>query len=251
MAEGVAQVKQSTVALLGFIGGHHLGLVTATAQYRFRHRDRVAGGQRRLIVQQPLEKRRIADQAILDYLGHAGGEFPLRQGVEHGGIDHHGAGLMEGADHVLAARVVDGGLAAHRGIHLGQQGGGDLDKVHAALVAGGGETHHVTDHTAAQRHQRGGARVPLGHQGVENTFQRGQGFVLLAVRQDQGVALQVAQTRGNRLQVKRGDGLVADHHHLIAAHMAADQILAQQAAVDIDGVAAFGQRHVKLLHTAS
>ena len=75
--------------------------------------------------------------------------------------------------------------------------------------------------------------------------------MLLTVRQDQGVALQVAQTAGDRVQVKRGDGLVGDHHHLIAAHMAADQVLPEQAAIDINGVAAFGQRHIKLLHTAS
>jgi hypothetical protein len=33
--------------------------------------------------------------------------------------------------------------------------------------------------------------------------------------------------------------------------MAADQVLPEQAAIDINGVAAFGQRHIKLLHTAS
>jgi hypothetical protein len=36
-------------------------------------------------------------------------------------VADHALRLVEGADHVLAQRVVDRGLAAHRGIHLRQQ----------------------------------------------------------------------------------------------------------------------------------
>jgi hypothetical protein len=42
-------------------------------------------------------------------------------GVQRGQVAHHQLRLVERADHVLAQRVVDGGLAAHRRIHLRQQ----------------------------------------------------------------------------------------------------------------------------------
>ena len=53
---------------------------------------------------EPGEERRIADQAVLDHLGEPGTQFARRQGAEGVRVDHHGVGLVEGADKVLAAR---------------------------------------------------------------------------------------------------------------------------------------------------
>ena len=50
------------------------------------------------------------------------------------GIGQHQPRLIERADHVLAERMVDPGLAADRGIHLGEQRGRHLDERHAAQV---------------------------------------------------------------------------------------------------------------------
>ena len=57
---------------------------------------------------------------------------------------------MEGADQVLALPGVDAGLAADRGIDLGQQRGRHLHHSDAAPQDAGGETGEIADHTAAK-----------------------------------------------------------------------------------------------------
>ncbi|MCY1412695.1 hypothetical protein D9M71_281090 [compost metagenome] len=64
--------------------------------------------------------------------------------------------------------MVDPGLAAHRGVHLGQQGGRHLDEVHATLVAGRSEAGHVADHPAAESDQGGAPIMPGLEQTVED-----------------------------------------------------------------------------------
>ena len=58
---------------------------------------------------------------------------------------------MEGADQVLALRGVDAGLAADRGVDLGEQRGRQLHHAHAAPQDAGGKAGQVADHAAAQR----------------------------------------------------------------------------------------------------
>ena len=58
------------------------------------------------------EELRVSDDPVLDYLGHAGPEFPLRQGGQGGGINQDQLGLVEGPDQVLAAGVIHAGFAA-------------------------------------------------------------------------------------------------------------------------------------------
>jgi hypothetical protein len=52
---------------------------------------------------------------------------------------------------------VDAGLAADRGIDLGQKRRRHLDEVDAAQQHRGGKAREIADHAAAQRHQRGPA----------------------------------------------------------------------------------------------
>ena len=78
---------------------------------------------------------------------------------------------MKGADHVLAARRVDGGLAADRRIHLGQNRGRDLHKIDAALIDGRRETRQVADHAAAKGGDDIAPVQPFGQQGVAQGFQ--------------------------------------------------------------------------------
>ena len=57
---------------------------------------------------------------------------------------------MEGADQVLAVRRIDAGLAADRGIDLGEERGRDLDEVDAAAQDRGGKAGEVADDAAAE-----------------------------------------------------------------------------------------------------
>ena len=59
---------------------------------------------------------------------------------------------MERADQVLAVGRVDAGLAADRGIDLGQQRRRDLDEAHAPPHDRRREAGEVADHAAAERH---------------------------------------------------------------------------------------------------
>ena len=72
------------------------------------------------------DERRIEREAVLDHLGEAGAQLAVGQRVEGGDVRDHRPRLVERADHVLAARVVDRGLAADRGVDLREQRGRHL-----------------------------------------------------------------------------------------------------------------------------
>ena len=61
---------------------------------------------------------------------------------------------MEGADQILLAEGIDGGLAADGAVGLGEQGGRDVDDRAAALEQGRGEAGDVADAAAAERDDR-------------------------------------------------------------------------------------------------
>ena len=67
-------------------------------------------------------------------------------------IGQHQARLIEGADHVLAKRVIDACLAPHRGIDLGKQRSRHLNIGDTALVGGGSEAGEITNDSASQRY---------------------------------------------------------------------------------------------------
>ena len=92
---------------------------------------------------------------------------------------------MERADHVLAVRMIDGRLAADRGVDLREQRRRHLHVVDAALVAGRGESGHVADDAAAQRDDRGVAIHALRDQRIEDARHAFERLVLLAVGQHQ------------------------------------------------------------------
>ena len=125
---------------------HHLRLQLAGAADGVGHGVRIQRAQLGRVQFTPGPEFRVQDQAVLDHLGQTGRHFARRQRVQHVGIDLDRHRLVERADHVLAQRVVDGGLAAHRGIDLRQQRRRHLQEAHAAHVDGGGEAGHVADH---------------------------------------------------------------------------------------------------------
>ena len=84
-------------------------------------RLRAAGENVLPVLFKPGEERRIAEQAIFGDFGIAGAKIALGQCVEHGGVGKHQHRLMKCADQILALGRIDPGLAADRGIDLGQQ----------------------------------------------------------------------------------------------------------------------------------
>ena len=81
----------------------------------------------------PGEEGGIVDQAIFDDLGIAGTELAHVERVEEGGVGDDQRRLVKGADQILLAEGVDGGLAADRAVGLGEQGGRQVDDRAAAL----------------------------------------------------------------------------------------------------------------------
>ena len=134
----------------------------------------------------PGEEIRVVDQAIFDDFGIAGAGFAGRQAVERGGVDQDQRGLVEAADQIFARAGVDRGLAADRRIDLGQQGGGQLHEMAAALEDGGGKADEVANDPAAQRDDMVAAFDLQREQGVEQLLQMPPALGLFARRQDDG-----------------------------------------------------------------
>ncbi len=143
---------------------------------------------------------------------------------------------MEGADQVLALGCVDRGLAAHRGIHLGQEGGGDLHEADAALVDGRREAREVAHHAAPEGHDQVAAIKLEVEQAAGQLGQMGEALGLLAGRQgDQlGLDARLLQAVQQRPAVGGGDGLVGDHRSARTFQQRPQQLsrLGQQARTD-------------------
>src|SRR5690606_28136140 len=93
-------------------------------------------------------------------------------------------GLVESADEVFAVARIDAGLAADRGIDLGEERGGDLDETHAAPGDGRRKAREVADHAAAKGDEDIVAFQPGGEDGVDGGLQVRPGFGGFAGRQD-------------------------------------------------------------------
>ena len=192
MTKGMAEVQDRTQTRLALVLLHHLRLDLARAPNRVAQRRVVARQQRVDVDLQPIEESHVGDRPVFDDLGQAGAEFARRQRVERVEVGHHAQGLVEGADHVFAERVVDPGLAADRGVDLRQQCGRHLHKRHTAHVAGRGKASHVAHHAAAKCIDQRFAVGLCGQQRIEDEVQCGPVLVRLAVGQFQPQHLAVA-----------------------------------------------------------
>ena len=184
VAKGVAEVEQGANALLFFVllddAGLHLAAVA----------DGVGKGSGLLphdVGHGVLEfdkEINVAEQGVFDDFGQAGGKFARGKGLQGGSIGDDGLGLVKRADHVFAEWVVDAGFAAHGGIDLTEQGGGDLDEGDAALVGGGGKTGQIADYAAAEGEDGGVAVGMVLQQAGVDLLEGFAVFVLFAVGQD-------------------------------------------------------------------
>ena len=181
MPERMAEVELGAPAALALVGGDDLRLDLAGALHGVRQRVRILREQRVEMTLEPVEKRRIGDERVLDDLGEPGAELAGRQRRQRRGVGDHRDRLVKGADQVLAGGMVHAGLAADRGVDLREQRGRQLDEIDTALVAGGGEPGHVADHAPAER---GDARVAvearLDH-GVEDAGHGSERLVRLSI----------------------------------------------------------------------
>ena len=211
--ECVAKIEQLAHARLGFIF-HHDGRLRGA-----RARNRIAGRfgfQRQNLLAmlcQPVEERRVIDEAVFHDLGIACLQLPFRQGSQQRGIRNHETRLIESADQVLAARGIHRRLSAHRRIHLRQQCGRHLHETHAALHQAGRQPAHVSDHAAAECNQRIAPVRSARQQPVQHTFEVGEALGLLARRQAVPVKLDAG---GLHRRFQRT--LVMAHHCFICQH---------------------------------
>jgi hypothetical protein len=158
----------------------------------------------------PAEEGLVVDEAVLGDLRVAGPDLAHRQGVEERGVGDHQARLMEGAHEVLAVGGVDPGLAADRGIDLGEQGGRDLHEAHAAADHRGREAGEVPDHAAPERDHEVAALDPGRQDRVADLREAGVALGRLARRHghDSGPQAGVAERLREACRVERAHVLV-------------------------------------------
>jgi hypothetical protein len=150
VAEGVPEVEQRPLALLGLVAGDDPGLHLDRAAHRALAEAGVAGGERGAVDLEPVEERRVAQKPVLHDLAVARAEIAGRQRSQHVDVGEHQRGLVEGADEVLAVPRVDAGLAADGTVDLRQKRRRHLHEAHAAPQYRGREAGEVADHPAAQ-----------------------------------------------------------------------------------------------------
>ena len=150
VAEGVAEIQDAAQVAFALVAGDHLAFIRTESAMMRSTASGVRASTSSLCSHQECEELGVADDAGLDDFVEAGAVLAVGQGVEHGRVDEDGERLVEAADQVLAADEVHAGLAADRGVHLGEQGGRDLEHGNAAHEDGGQEAGHVVDDAAAE-----------------------------------------------------------------------------------------------------
>lgn len=108
------------------------------------------------------------DRLIVEGLQFVRPGLPIRQGIQSPCVGHHCSGLVKGPNHVFTQGMIDPRFASHRGVDLGQQGGGYLHKGHPALITSSGKPCDVANDAAAQGDQGGLAIKVACHQVIED-----------------------------------------------------------------------------------
>jgi len=120
------------------------------------------------------------------------------------------------------------------------------------LVTGRGKAGHVTNDTATQGDHSAIASESIRDEDVEDSPDRGQSLVRLAVRKDGFNETAAAQRLNQRSHIERWDSGIADDENVSRGHVLPDEIrLTKQAFSDQDGVAAITQFDFERVHPAS
>ncbi len=124
--EGMSEVEERTAALFAFILGDDRGLDLAGAPDRVSERFRLAREQRFDPLSSQAKNAPSAINAALTISASPARSSRSGSVRERIGVGDDRRGLVECADQVLAARVIDAGLAADRRIDLREQRGRQL-----------------------------------------------------------------------------------------------------------------------------
>ena len=150
----VAEVQDPAQSPLALVPSHHVGLDPARFGDDRRQRFGRAREDRLAISRDAIEERGARRHPVLDHLVQPGAELAARQRGEHERIDDNRVRLVEGADQVLAQRVVDAHLAADGAVDLREQRGRHVRQRDAAQEARRREARHVANHAAAKGDDR-------------------------------------------------------------------------------------------------
>ena len=249
VADGVAEVQDHPQPGVPLVRHDYLTFyIAAGIQYVFNFghdfRPGGMGGQK---------ERCVPDAAVFDDLRHAVGKGGVGQGIQRRRVHEHQFGLVEGSGQIFPRFQVNGHLAAHRRIHLGQQSGGDLDQVHPPQDGGCGKARQVPHHAAAQGHHSIGTGQAKG---LEPLPEPGQLPGVLAVLpggdgKQPGLEPGGSQALEQGLSIEGDHIAVADHRQLGRSGQrrpAALPRLGQQAPFDEDVVFPARQGHRECFH---
>jgi hypothetical protein len=208
VAEGVAEVQKRTVALLGLVAGHDVGLHLHRPADRLGAQRRVARGQRRAVRLQPVEKRRIAQKPVFRDLAIAGQEIA---GVSVPSTSISAStreGWWNAPTRFLPWPVLIPVLPPDGAVDLRQKRGRHLHEAHAPAQDRGGKAHQIADHPAAERDDHVAAFDLLRQEPFHRFGQMRPAFRRLAGRQDQHLGLDPfgGPACQQRFQVQIGHG---------------------------------------------
>ena len=205
---------------------------------------------------QEIEEGGVLNAAVLDDLRHAVGEHAVGEGLQHLRVHEDQLGLPEGPGQVLPGPQVHRHLATHGGVHLGQQGGGDLDEIHPPQDGGGRKASQIAYHAAAQGHYRVGAGEAEVHHVLPELGEHGGGLAALP-----GGDLLAGRLKAGLLQALHHPSQVEGGHIGVGHHKeagtpgehAAAQLArpVQGAPFDVDVIGPSGQVYPQCFHGRS
>ena len=149
VADGVAVVQDRAQATFVLVFGDHARLEADGVEDEGLHGIEVSRTRGR-DQGQVIEVVAATEEAHLDRLGEAVGDFGGGQRAEPVEVGRHQPGPDEGADEVLALWQVDSNLAPDRAVDHSEEGGREHDQVYSAHVGPGDEATEVPYHPAAE-----------------------------------------------------------------------------------------------------
>src|SRR6185437_16307155 len=114
MPEGMSEVEEGPITLLALVAPHDFRFDLARPADHACQGRGIARQQLLDMRFQPAEEFDIADKTVLDDLGEPGPQLTRRQSGQGMGVRDDRPGLMESTDQILAAGMIDPGLAADR-----------------------------------------------------------------------------------------------------------------------------------------
>ena len=191
VGDRVAEVELDPNSPLALVRGHDLDLRPGAALDELRQGPRLDRRARPRRQGRPfsLEEREdalVAEERVLDALAQRCPSLTRGQRRQERDVEHDGRRLVEGADEVLALGQVQAGLAADRGVDLGEQRRRQLDEWHAAQPGRGQEAGRVAQRAAATGDDRLAAFHAARGELTERRLVRTDRLCPLAARQEEG-----------------------------------------------------------------